>query len=310
MKRNFTVAALTLLIILIFQTSSFKLESHIVKPLEGGLSGDPNQTNCAHCHSSYGAPTIRNAQFILKISQDSAGLIGNSNIITGSSVYTPGYTQWISIELTGQNTNNAPATPDFGFQFTALSANDSMAASFTLVDPKTSMETSASSFNQPVLNGPVSYVGHANADTTHIWYFKWTAPDSTAGPVTFYYAGNLGNGDVTSNNDTIFLGSATLNPGPSSTLGINNLSGNIHSISVYPVPFSNKLNADLYLSAPSDLSVTLLSLEGQSVKELYSGAAPQGHFSRSFDIADIAAGVYLVRVQSGTDIQVQKVMKY
>ncbi len=310
MKRKFTVVLATMLAMVIFQTTSFKLQSHIAQPLTGGLSGDPGQTTCVHCHSDITNGIARNSQFILKISQDSAGLVGNTNVVTSSSKYTPGYTQWISIELLGANTNSAGHSPNYGFQFTALRAttNDSMAGSFTLVDPKTSMEASVSSY-MPVLYGPVSYVGHKRADSTHVWYFKWTAPDSSAGPVTFYYTGNLGNGDATYNGDSIFIGSVTLTPGLPS--GIDNVAGNINDISVFPVPFDQKLNVDfMTLSSLSHVSLTVLSMGGKVIKELYSGPISSGRFNRSFDAGDLSAGVYLVKVQSGTESKVMKVLKY
>jgi hypothetical protein len=314
MKRNFILAFATLLAVVLFQTTSLKLQSHIAQPLEGGLSNDPGQTTCVHCHSDITNGIVRNSQFIIKLSPDSAGLTGNANIVTGTSQYTPGCTQWISIELLGANTNGASGglTPDYGFQFTALKAspNDSMAGTFTKVDFKTSMESSVSSY-QPVDYGPVSYMGHKNADTTHVWYFKWTAPDSGSGPVTFYYVGNLGNGDASYNGDSIFIGSVTLSAGtPCISTGISNVSGNIHSVSVYPVPFSQQLNTDMYLNTSGSVSISLLSVEGQTIKELYNNAAaPQGHFSKSFNIGDIAAGIYFVRIQSGTDSKVIKVLK-
>jgi hypothetical protein len=247
----------------------------------------------------------------LKIASDSAGLVGSANIVNGSSTYAPRCTQWISIELLGTNTNSPGNIPKQGFQFTALRANDSMAGSFTLVDPKTTKETSASSY-QPVLHGPVTYVSHFRADSSsHVWYFKWTAPDSGAGPVTFYYTGNLGNGDNTYNGDSIFLGQVTLAAGtPCAPNGIANVAGNIHSASVYPVPFGNNLNTDLYLNAPSHLSITLMSMEGQTIRDLYNANTAQGAFNRSFEIGDLATGIYLVKVQSGNDVKVIKVLKY
>jgi len=321
MKRKLIFAFATLMSVVIFQTSSFRLQSHIVQPLEGGLAGDPGQTTCAHCHSTFGAAIPRNSQFVLRISQTQAGLANDSSIITpANSFYTPNYTQWVSIELLGVNTNAAPATPIFGFQLTALRVTDSMAGRFILVDPKTSLENSFTSYNSPVVSASdtIWYVAHSHADTTHTWYFKWTAPDSSVGNITFYYSGNLGDGyDVTQQpapplpyGDTIFTGSVTLAHGPGSTVGIANVAGNIHSASVYPVPFGQLLNADLYLNATSDVSLTLLSIDGQAIKELYNGAAPRGHFSRSFDIGDVASGMYFVRVQSGVYSKVIKVLKY
>jgi hypothetical protein len=184
-----------------------------------------------------------------------------------------------------------------------------MAGSFEVVDPKTTTQTSVSSF-MPVMYGPVTYMSHRNADSsTHTWYFKWTAPAS--GSVTFYYTGNLGNGDGTYNGDSIFVGTATLTPGTSlCTTGLANVPGNIASSNVFPVPFENSLNTDLYLNAPADLTLTLLSMEGQVIRELYKGAASQGQFSRSFEIGNVSPGIYLVNIQSGNDSKVVKVLKY
>jgi hypothetical protein len=324
MKRKFIFVSATLVALVLFQTSGFRLQSHIVQPLTGGLAGDPGQTNCAACHSTYGAPTVRNSQFIIRIAPDSTGLANDSSIVAGGtgSLYTPNHPNWISFDLTGVNTNYPGGVPHYGFQFTALEAshNDSMAGSFSLIDIKTSMESGPYNAVQfPPMSGTISYVGHSHADTTHVWRFLWSAPDSSTGPVTFYYSGNLGDGYGAisgqpnapyPDGDSIFTGSMTLYPGPSSVLGINSLAGNISSISVYPVPFGQELSANVYLSTSAHVSVTLLSLEGQAVRELYNGDAAQGHFSRTFDIADVAAGIYFVRIQAGTDTKTLKVLKY
>jgi hypothetical protein len=322
MKRNSTIVFATLLVIVLFQISSFRLQSHIEFPPAGGLAGDPHQTNCGACHSTLVAVTNRNSQFILRIAPDSAMLGNPGSIVTGSSSYTPNHPNWVSLELTGVNTNSPPDTGWYGFQFTALKANDSMAGTFTLVDPHTSRQDN--SFTQ--LSGGVAvpagdtiyYVGHYNPTLQHYiqqWYFIWNAPDSSAGAITFYYAGNMGNGnrqaDISlSNTDSIFLGSTTLTPGPPSTVGIADVAGNIHAVSVYPVPFSNQLNANLYFNTPSNVSIMLMSIDGQAIRDLYDGPTPQGHFSRSFEIGSVAAGMYFVRIQSGADTKVVKVLKY
>ena len=322
MKRKLTIVLATLFTIFVFQISSLTLQSHIVRPLEGGLANDPGQTNCVHCHYTYNA-FARNSQFVLTISLDSAGLSNDSNIITPShNFYTPHHTQWVSLNLLGTNTNAAPDSPYYGFQLTALTANDSMAGRFTLVDPYTSLQNSTTSYNPPVVSATdtIWYVGHSNPGrlhTIHTWYFLWSAPDSSAGPVTFYYTGNLGNGyDISQQpappspyGDSIFTGQVTLYPGPSSTVGIKNISSNINSFVIYPVPFDSKLNADIYLNASSDITITLMSTDGRDIKQLYTGRAPHGHFSRTFDIEDISAGIYFVRVMSGPDTKVIKVIK-
>lgn len=320
MKRNFIlVSAFTIVSVLFFATS-LKLQSHVTRPLTGGLAGNPGQSNCSACHSAYGAPIFRNSQFIIRIASDSAGLANDSSIISPTNNhFIPNYTQWVSLELTGINTNAAPDSPFYGFQFTALKAspNDSMAGSFILVDPYTSTQNSSYNGN-PTPQGVISYVSHYNPNMIHSinkWYFKWVAPDSASGPVTFYYSGNLGNGNLAGdpsldypNSDTIFTGSITLNPGHPT--GITNLSGNISAASVYPVPFGQQLNVNMHLIASGNVTLSLITIEGQTIKNLYMGNVQQGSFSKSFDIADIAAGVYFVQIQAGTDTKVIKVFKY
>ena len=320
MKRNILTVFVTLMAIVLFQTSSFKLQSHIDSPPSGGLAGDPHQTSCAACHSSRVTQQTRNSQFILRIAHDSASLGDAGSLVTPSSTYTPNHPNWVSLELIGVNTTSPGDTGWCGFQFTALTANDSMAGTFSWVDPNTSRQTNAFTQSGRVAvpaGDTIYYVGHRNPNLIHNiqkWYFVWNAPDSSAGPVTFYYTGNLGNGnrqaDINLNNtDSIFLGSTTLTPGPYAT-GIANVAGNIHAVSVYPVPFSDRLNANLYFNTASTVSITLLSIDGQAIKELYDGNTPQGHFSRSFEIGGVAAGMYFVRIQSGADSKIVKVLKY
>ena len=321
MKRNILVVFATLMAIVLFQTNSFKLQSHIEAPPAGGLANDPHQTNCGACHSNLILPQTRNSQFTLRIAPDSIFLDSASSLVTPSSTYTPNHPNWISLEINGVNTNSPGDTGWYGFQFTALRANDSMAGTFTWVDPNTSKQTNAFTQSSGRVQVPagdtIFYVGHNNPNFLHYiqkWYFVWNAPDSSAGPVTFYYAGNMGNGNRTadislSNTDSIFLGSTTLAPGKYAT-GIADVAGNIHAVSVYPVPFSDRLNTNLYFNSPSIVSITLLSLDGQAIKELYDGNTPQGHFSRSFEIGGVAAGMYFVRIQSGTDSKIVKVLKY
>jgi hypothetical protein len=321
MKRNLTIVLGSFVVFFALITFSFKVQSDIVEPPSGGLANDPGQSNCAACHSNYGPPIARNSQFVIRIAPDSAGLSNDSSIINGSNnFYTPNHPNWVSFYLTGVNTNFATDSAYYGFQFTALKTDSSMAGSFTLVDPNTSSQSSPYA-GFTFYNGPRSYVSHYNPyqlHTINTWHFVWNAPDSSAGPVTFYYSGNLADGYGLSAQptpplpygDTIFVGYMTLTPGPSSALGIANINSAIHYAHLYPVPLSNELTADMYLLSSSYIVMTMLSTDGQIVKELYCGQTPQGQFSQTFDTGDIAAGVYLVRILSGTDSKTIKVLKY
>ena len=87
-------------IFFIFQTNSLKLISNSAQPPTPGLSDDPGQTTCNHCHA--GTTRMDATKFTLKLSPDSAGLIGSANVVTASTQYIPDSTQWVSLELNGR----------------------------------------------------------------------------------------------------------------------------------------------------------------------------------------------------------------
>jgi hypothetical protein len=223
--------------------------------------------------------------------------VGTANVVTSSTQYIPDSTEWISIELNGTNGN----TPKYGFQLTALDSVNNLAGTFTLTN------TAKTSFQNSVTTGR-KYVGHKNANgTTTAWSFKWKAPHS--GPVTLYYAGNIANGDGVENvaGDSVFASSATITAGPV-VIGIADLSP-VTTLSAYPMPFSHSLSLDLSLDKAAPLDISLVSIDGAAVRQLYSGDAQQGRFIRSFDIKDLAAGVYILKIGSNSSSRVIKVMK-
>jgi hypothetical protein len=294
MKRNLTIVMSTFFMLVILQMSSLKLKSNDAQPPQAGVAGDPGETTCNNCHT--GTTTVSAGVFTLKLSPDSAGLAGTANIVTASTQYIPDSTQWVSIELTGTNGN----TPKYGFQLTALDTANNQAGTFTLTNTtNTSMQSSS-------FTGRF-YVGHkaANATTT-AWSFKWKAPHS--GKVTFYYTGNIANGDGTDIGDDVYESSSSVTAGPVIN-GIADIPSNINSAMAYPVPFANNLNTELSLDKSAPLDIALISMEGRVVRELYSGQAAGGRFTRSFDMGGIASGVYYMHIRSGSSTQVIKVIK-
>ena len=181
MRRNAAVVFSAFFIFFIFQTNSLKLISNSAQPPTPGLSDDPGQTTCNHCHA--GTTRMDATKFTLKLSPDSAGLIGSANVVTASTQYIPDSTQWVSLELNGTN----GSTPKYGFQLTALDSLGNLAGTFTLTNTtNTSSQFSGATGRR--------YVGHKNASmTTTAWSFKWKAPHT--GKVIFYYCGNIANGD-------------------------------------------------------------------------------------------------------------------
>ncbi|MCD4733602.1 T9SS type A sorting domain-containing protein [bacterium] len=70
-------------------------------------------------------------------------------------------------------------------------------------------------------------------------------------------------------------------------------------VGLYPNPVVSELTLELN-SGGSDCRVTLYDLSGRLVDNLYSGSLSEGRHSLSFDLASRPAGVYLLRVESGS----------
>jgi len=116
-------------------------------------------------------------------------------------------------EITVTVTLNQSGRPRFGFELTALDSNGNKAGTLVVTD---SSKTQLS-------NGEIPnriYIEHTFGGTAPFaagqgkWTFKWVAPASSVGKVTFYAAGNAANGDGGSGGDFIYTTSASISPPP------------------------------------------------------------------------------------------------
>ncbi|HWB83708.1 MAG TPA: choice-of-anchor V domain-containing protein [Bryobacteraceae bacterium] len=142
--------------------------------------------------------------------------------------YTPGVKQHWTVTISD------PAAPQraWGFQITTRLASNSnaQAGTFSSSDQFTGVECASSNLRSEsaLLNlpnqtcpgsMPLQYIEHDVAGYTHTkgtgsgtYEFDWTPPDSDAGQITVYIAGNAANGDLTTNGDHIYTTSYTLSP--------------------------------------------------------------------------------------------------
>lgn len=125
-----------------------------------------------------------------------------------ASGYTEG--QQISLTVTLAQTNRQL----YGFSLTALDSQGRRAGTLAVTDSsRTLLQTS-------VVNGNLrQYISHnfggsaPNAAFQSSWTFRWTAPATSTGPVTFYFAGNAANGNGSESGDLIYTRNATVQPG-------------------------------------------------------------------------------------------------
>ncbi len=150
-----------------------------------GRTGGPNELTCATagCH--------------LGKSLNSAG---GSLVLTVPETYMPGMVYDIIVELrrSGQS--------KWGFEMTALNSKNDRAGTFSKIDGNT--QTSGEDTDRQYIKH--TFAGNANGkQNSNSWRFKWTAPDSNVGPITFYTAGNASNGNFNPADDYIYTQEAT-----------------------------------------------------------------------------------------------------
>jgi hypothetical protein len=185
----------------------------------------------------------------------------------------------------------------YGFQVSVADAGLMQAGTLARTDlTNTSLATAFSR----------SYIGHKAASTFKNWVFKWTAPASGTGPVTFYYTYNLANADGTPNGDVIYKSSVTIEE---LTSGIEDIDSRVSDLNIFPNPVSNEFSMSFDLKNGSRVSSQIFSLDGKVSRELMNEKLSEGTFNRSFDIESMPAGIYLVKLNIDELSVTRKIMK-
>jgi YbbR domain-containing protein len=94
------------------------------------------------------------------------------------------------------------------------------------------------------------------------------------------------------------------------TTGINQLSNVVNSFNAYPSLMNDQVTVAFDLKEASAASLTLVSMQGQTVKTLISQEPLSvGNVKRTFDVSGLAQGIYLLRLQIGAGSEVTKLVK-
>ena len=80
------------------------------------------------------------------------------------------------------------------------------------------------------------------------------------------------------------------------------------ALQVFPNPFSQSLVVELALPEPMLVTATVYALNGAIVWQGRSAGEVQ-RYEQVIPAADVAAGIYFLRIQAGTHLLVHKVVK-
>ena len=155
--------------------------------------GIPAETTCTDCHASF---ALNSGPGILKV----LGL---------PSSYTPGQDYTVTVSL------NQASRVRYGFEVTALDATGKPAGTLTVTDTTATRSDQSFPGTFAVTRTYISQTGSGNTASSanqRDWSFKWTAPATRVGKITFYAAGNAGNGIQSFLGDYIYNVSASMTP--------------------------------------------------------------------------------------------------
>jgi len=238
--------------------------------------------------------------------------------------YYPGHTY--TIKLSGTN-GTGQNLPYFGFQITSVLLAGAGAQG--TVQPAGTWDSAAitgnvhymqagpsscstcSGYNVPVIEHDSAIqatTGTGGNGTTYVESFTWSAPPSGTGTVLLLGELNAVNHDATVTGD--YSQAATDTITEAIPAGINNISNDLSGFTVFPTLMNDNVNIAFTVKEASGVSITMVSMEGQTVKTFMSQESlGQGTFKRTFDVNGLATGVYLVRLQIGDASIVTKVVK-
>ena len=204
------------------------------------------------------------------------------------SKYIPGANYTFKISVTGTGSKQ------YGFQATALSDSNSNAGVFS---------------NLPVTVRSVNLVDHTVVEhkvpsSAGTWSFKWTAPSSNIGGVSFYACGlatNQNGSNTGDQADTAYLKLDQLS-------SVSDIDQNIFD---YTIEYKNnqQLSLILHTNRNINLKAEIINSMGQIILSK-NITANQGISFQALDIKTITNGIYYVYLRTNNARNVKKFMKY
>ena len=180
-------------------------------------------------------------------------------------------------------------------------------------------EISPQAYNGALLGTPVitnttqtkivssKYVTHKLAGITgannKTWTFNWVAPAAGTGAVTFYGAFNYCNGNGSKSGDVIHTSTLDVNEFTTSTAEVKNAE---KTFTVYPNPVLEDAELSVYLNEPTDIRMTMYSVNGGTSKVIAEEKQVSGSYIYNLNRSDLSSGIYIVNLETKNGITSKK----
>jgi hypothetical protein len=291
MKKNYVLAAALLATVgfLSFQRAEVSLENagmrnhHLnAAGAPTGTTGAPGEATCTQCHSGQ--------------TQSGTG-INNLMVLDGASVvttYTPGATYNVTLSLNSGNVKE-------GFNATVLElATNVFAGNF----PGTGGFGTA--INSAGGRDYATHTSSSNNEGNLFWAWTWEAPATDVGPVRFYVASNVANGNDDSSGDVIYLSEHVYG---SAGAGVEEIEELVEGFSAGYSHASHSVNIQFNAQTIDNLFFNLVDLNGKSVYTDDLGTSSLGKNTRSVALpSGLKSGIYMVNFFVGNKAMSSKIL--
>jgi hypothetical protein len=251
-----------------------------------GYAGDPpNFSSCVNCHDSF---SLNSGDGSLEI----AGL--------PAAGYESGVTYSLAVTLAD------PGQSRWGFEITVIHQSGShydQAGDLIVTDP-THTDLGVGSGSEPDYLRQTSAGSYNGTPGPTTWSFEWTAPDTTTGTVTFYFAGAACNGGSGSSGDYCYTNTASVDPSPGTVVGPESGEQGPAPIEyrlerAFPNPFNPSTQLRFSIPAANYVTLTVFDALGRRVTALVEKQLEAGQYEAEFDGTQLPAGIYLYRLKAG-----------
>lgn len=253
-----------------------------------GYTGSPGEGTCFNCHGGgFSADPQVTVSATPSFSMDQ---------------YMPDSTYLITVQVSATGFNN------FGFGCEILDSVNGNAGTMQTPGPGVHFSTAFNGRRNALHTSP-----KAGTNNSASFNFEWVAPHQ--GTVAIYACGNAVNMSGGTGGDLPIPASFTLSPLPAPVnttvidVGIRDNQPEIVSrITVFPNPASGLSNISYILKETKQVSIELIDIKGNVVKQLFDQRQAPGNHSQMLDLQGIASGIYFVRFSADRQKVSQKLI--
>lgn len=264
MIKNLHFLLLTVLLAFLFIAGTMNNEGS-----PGGKTGSPlDGASCTQCHTGSNPLEVN---WISTNIPETGWIPGENYTITLNASH--GAAQKIGFEITAEDETSKAGT---------FALND---------DSRTQLTNSKRAVTH-------TFAGNASTDGENSWDLSWKAPENSAGPVTFYAAFNLANGDGTTADDQIAI-STLFVPANTSTAVIDYAA---KRLSAYPNPATHSV----HVTAPDEMQeLSVFNVAGHRLQSYNL----QNRNALKIDLNGLTPGIYILKARTSEGELVHRIQK-